>query len=158
MSDGLRRRASAPRASARTELGSASGRPRRRDPAAAGGPRVTGLAGQWLCLVTKLAQVILAGDDRRVWRSGRGAGHLRSAYQTVSSLPIVVWEFCTAQTDDGAGTEGRVGRGDGQRASGHEKIRVCGQLAPGWRSSFLPACGHQKSRSVASSLPASGVS
>ncbi len=27
-------------------------------------------------------------------------------------------------------------------ASGHEKIRVCGQLAPGSRSSFLQSCGH----------------
>jgi hypothetical protein len=27
-------------------------------------------------------------------------------------------------------------------ASGHEKIRVCGQLAPGSRSSFLRSCGH----------------
>ncbi len=33
-------------------------------------------------------------DDGRVWHSGRGgAGRLRSAHQTVSSLPIVVWEF-----------------------------------------------------------------
>jgi hypothetical protein len=28
------------------------------------------------------------------------------------------------------------------RASGHEKIRVCGQLAPGSRPSFLQSCGH----------------
>ncbi len=27
-------------------------------------------------------------------------------------------------------------------ASGHEKIRVCGQLAPGSRPSFLQSCGH----------------
>jgi hypothetical protein len=27
-------------------------------------------------------------------------------------------------------------------ASGHEKIRVCGQLALGSRPSFLRSCGH----------------
>ena len=31
---------------------------------------------------------------------------------------------------------------DNALASGHEKIRVCGQLAPGSRPSFLQSCGH----------------
>ncbi|MGD0686876.1 MAG: hypothetical protein ABSA03_17395, partial [Streptosporangiaceae bacterium] len=44
-------------------------------------------------------------------------------------------------------------------ASGHEKIRVCGQLAPGSRPSFLQSCGHRGSRLLAMcSLPVSGVS
>ena len=30
-------------------------------------------------------------------------------------------------------------------ASGHEKMRVCGQLAPGSRPSFLQSCGHLRS-------------
>jgi putative transposase len=40
-------------------------------------------------------------------------------------------------------------------ASGHEKIRVCGQLAPGSRPSFLQSCGHVRSRFAASSLAGS---
>jgi DNA-binding CsgD family transcriptional regulator len=38
------------------------------------------------------------------------------------------------------------------RASGHEKILVCGQLAPGARSSVFQSCGHLRSRLLASSL------
>ena len=48
---------------------------------------------------------------------------------------------------------------DASYASGHEKIRVCGQLAPGSRPSFLQSCGHRGSRLLAMcSLPAHGVS
>ena len=44
-------------------------------------------------------------------------------------------------------------------ASGHEKIRVCGQLAPGSRSSEFQSCGHLRSVWLAMcSLPVSGVS
>jgi hypothetical protein len=38
------------------------------------------------------------------------------------------------------------------RASGHEKIRVCGQLAPGSRPLFLQSCGHLRSRLLACCL------
>ena len=40
-------------------------------------------------------------------------------------------------------------------ASGHEKIRVCGQLAPGSRPSFLQSCGHLWSGCMACSLAGS---
>jgi hypothetical protein len=44
-------------------------------------------------------------------------------------------------------------------ASGHEKIQVCGQLAPGSRPSEFLSCGHLRSGWLAiCSLPASGVS
>jgi hypothetical protein len=37
---------------------------------------------------------------------------------------------------------GSLGLYQASSASGHEKILVCGQLAPGWWPSFLRACGH----------------
>ena len=40
-----------------------------------------------------------------------------------------------------AAQQHQVGQGQ-LLASGHEKIRVCGQLAPGSRPSFLQSCGH----------------
>ena len=47
----------------------------------------------------------------------------------------------------------------GITASGHEKMRVCGQLAPGSQPSEFQSCGHLRSRWLAMcSLPASGVS
>jgi hypothetical protein len=37
----------------------------------------------------------------------------------------------------------------GTSASGHEKMQMCGQLAPGSRPSFLQSCGHWQSRWLA---------
>jgi DNA-binding FadR family transcriptional regulator len=54
---------------------------------------------------------------------------------------------------------GYLRRSSRATASGHEKMLVCGQLAPGSRPSFLQSCGHRGSRLLAMcSLPAYGVS
>jgi hypothetical protein len=94
-------------------------------------------------------------------RTSRGSGSSSDPYAAASSTntsglrkgPGQRWwpSSGTPQVRDGPADRNRR-RSNGREmvaccalafsASGHEKMRVCGQLAPGSRPSFLQCCGH----------------
>jgi hypothetical protein len=123
-------------------------------------------------------------DDERWWDQGRTAAFVsslspiqaqrlealrkgrefeyRAAYRrTRSGKPV--WEVrrddifgCLQTARGGSSKQALVQAGGG--ASGHEKMRVCGQLALGLRPSEFQSCGHLRSGWLSCSLSAHGVS